>query len=347
MDTINPLSPIKSVGTATSDTSGRQQFQQQGTPGKIITATVLESAGNNKVYLNISGKKILAGGDKVSLQPGTRLNLEILATQPVLELKIVSKTPEVLFGKTLTLLGNNLDISSLFQVLKGDVSPLPTPLSTTARNTIQNFYHLQHSVTGKEGAGAQLQQVINRLGLTLESTLAKGNSDTAGKTLKAALLEISSILREGGSIAGTANKLLGTLELFQLAQLRLSTENLLLFPLPLPFLNNGYLLVEQDQETTQTKQRTDMLRFSLHLSLDALGDIKISFLQTSEGLYIQFSCDSPEKKKFAMDSQEELKEIISNKKILGLSFTDTAENPVDDLIRRLVPSGESMLNMRV
>lgn len=347
MDTINALSPIKPVGTATSDSSGRQQSQQQAQPGQTITATVLESAGSNKFYLDISGQKILAGSDKLSLHPGTKLNLEVLSTKPLLELRIISKTPELFFGKTLTLLGNTLDIGLLFQSLKGGTSLLPAQLSTTSQSTIETFYHLQNASMGNKDGGTQLQQLIDRLGLTLESALAQGRGNTAGQTLKAALLEIASILREGGVIADTANRLLGTLELYQLAQLRLSSENLLLFPLPLPFLDNGYLLVEQEEASDQEENKSDMLRFSLHLSLEPLGDVEISFLQTKDGLYIQFACDSTEKKEFTNELQEDLKEMISSTSILGLSFTDTAGSPAGDLIRRLVPSGKSMLDTRI
>ena len=347
MNTINALTPINPVGTATSDSNSRQQSQQQAKPGQTFSATVLESAGNNRFYLDILGDKIVARSDKVTLTPGTRINLEVLSTKPLLELKIISKIPEMFFGKTLTLLGKNLDISLIFQSLNPPASPLLGQLSPASQASIQDFYNLQQTSIENKDGGTQLKQLVDRLGLTLESVVAQGKNSAAEQTLKAALLEITAILREGGAIADTANRLLGTLELYQLAQLRLSTENLFIFPLPLPFLDNGYLLVEQDKNSDKGLSETDTLRFSLHLTLEPFGDIEITFLQTKDGLYIRFACESADKKEFTNGFQDDLKEMISSTEVLGLSFTDTAGNPASDLIQQLVPDGKAILDTKI
>ena len=346
MNTIKGLSAIKPISSAT-DTSGREQFNQQARPGQTLTATVLESAGSNRFYLDILGDKILAQSDKVTLTSGTKLDLEVLATKPLLKLRIISKNPELFFGKTLTLLGKNLDISGLFQALNPSASPLLEQLSTTTQNGLKDFYSLQQTPIDNKDGGEHLKQLFNRLGLSLEALLAGGDKNTSALSLKAALLEITALLKEGGEIADTTNRLLGTLELYQLAQLRLSSENLLIFPLPLPFLDNGYLLIEQDDLKKDDKSKITTLRFSLHLTLKPLGDIEITFLQTEEGLYIRFACDSKDKKEFANIYQDDLKEMISSTELLGLSFTDTANNPASGLIQQLVPDGASMLDTKI
>jgi hypothetical protein len=347
MNTINALSPIKPVGSATSDTSGRQQFQQQARPGQTFTATVLESAGSNRFYLDILGDKILAQSDTVTLSPGTRLNLEVLATKPALELRIIPKNPEMFFGKTLTLLGKNLDISGLVQVLNPPASPLLDQLSETTQEGLKDFYALQQMPVGGKDGGAHLRQLLDRLGLSLETLLAGSKKRPAAQSLQAALLEIATLTRDGDKLADTTNRLLGTLELYQLAQLRLASENLFIFPLPLPFLDNGYLLVENDAKNNEEGKKADTLRFSLHLTLEPLGDIEITFLHTAEGLYIRFACDSPAKKDFTNSYRDTLKEMISSAEVLGLSFTDIAGNPASDLIQQLVPDGESMLDTKI
>jgi len=155
------------------------------------------------------------------------------------------------------------------------------------------------------------------------------------------------LLKGGSELADATNKLLGTLELYQLAQLRLASENLLIFPLPLPFLDNGYLLVEKNDLEDDDEEASDTLRFSLHLALEPLGNIEINFLQMKEGLYIRFGCDSKSKKEFAGSHQETLKEMISATEVLGLSFTENAENPTNNLIQQLIPDGESMLDTKI
>ncbi len=346
MNTINALTAIKAIGTATSDTGGRQQSQQQAQPGQTLTATVLESAGTNKFYLDILGDKLLARSDTVTLTSGSKLDLEVLSTKPLLELRIISKNPEMFFGKTLTLLEKNFDISGLFQSLTSS-SSLFGQISQTSQEGIKDFYNLQQLSIGNPDGGSNLKQLLDRLGLSLESLLAGGNRTAASQSLKAALLEIAVLMKDGGEIADAANRLLGTLELYQLAQLRLASENLLIFPLPLPFLDNGYLLLEKDEKDGDNESNEQPLRFSLHLSLEPLGDIEIIFLQTEDGLYIRFACESKDTKEFASAFQDELKEMISSTDVLGLNFTDTAGTPANDLIQQLVPSGKSMLDTKI
>ncbi len=348
MNTINALSAIKSVGSATSDSGSRQQSQQQSRPGQIFTATVLESAGKNRFYLDILNNKILAQSDEVSLSTGTKLSLEVLNTSPLLELKIISRTPEMFYGKSLTLLGKNLDISGLFQsLLKPSDSPLLAKLSSSSREGLQEFYNLQQTAPAALDNGTILKQLLDRLGLSLEVLLAKGKQNQAVLTLKAALLEIGERMKQGSELADTANRLLGTLELYQLAQLRLAPDNLFIFPLPLPFLDNGYLLVEKDPDGSSDQKLSRPLRFSLHLSLEPLGDIEITFLHTEEGIYIRFSCESVEKRDFTSEYRPGLEELISSAEVLGITFTDTASNPANNLIQQLVPHGESMLDTTI
>ncbi|MCK5070932.1 MAG: hypothetical protein KAR01_10335, partial [Desulfocapsa sp.] len=277
MNTINALTPIKTVGTATSDTNERQQSQQQAKPGQILTATVLESAGNNRFYLDLQGNKILAQSDTVTLSPGTKLDMEVLSTKPLLELRIISKTPEMFFGKTLTLLGKNFDLSGLIQLLD-ESPPVLGKLGASSQQGIKDFYNLQQIPDGNIDNGGQLKLLLNRLGLSLEALLAGGNKTETALSLKAALLELTTLLKGGGELADTTNRLLGTLELFQLAQLRLSSDNLQIFPLPLPFLDNGYLLVKKDEEEADSDTSDNPLQFSLHLSLEPLGALEITFL---------------------------------------------------------------------
>jgi hypothetical protein len=197
-------------------------------------------------------------------------------------------------------------------------------------------------------SGANLKQLLDRLGLSLEAVLAGGNAkQNAGQTLKAALLEISALLKSGGKLAETTDKLLGTLELYQLAQLRLSNDNLQIFPLPLPFLDHGYLLVEEDSKNANEGEGTIPLRFSLHVRLEPLGDIEITFLDTDEGLYIRFANQSKETSHFTSAYREDLKQMITSTPVLGLSFTEGAGNPAQDLIQQLIPEGEAILDTKV
>jgi len=348
MNTINALTAITPVGSSTSDSGQRQQSQSPPQPGQILSATVLEATGNNHFYLDISGKKLLAKSDTVSLSPGVNLKLEVLATKPELELRIISKNSEMFFGKTLTLLSENLDIRSLFQSIQANPSPLFNELSTLSQDSLKSFLSLQQQPLTAADSGKNLKQLLDHLGLNLESVLADGNKHQNGvKTLKSALLELNSLLKSGSELAETTNKLLGTIELYQLAQLRLSNDNLLIFPLPLPFLNHGYLLVDKDSIQNTDNVEIEQQRFSLHLNLEPLGNIEISFLNNTEGLFIRFLCETNEKSSFASSHQEDLKKHISSDSIIGLSFGIGAGDPVQALIQQLIPNGKTMLDTKV
>lgn len=348
MNTINALTAITSIGSSTSDSAARQQSQQQARQGQFLTATVLEGADDNQLYLDILGKRILAKSDSVTLSPGAKLKLEVLATTPELELRIVSKNPEMFFGKTLTLLSKNLDISGLFKSLLASPSPLLGDLSSPSQDGLNSFHSLQQAQLTTAESGQNLKLLLDRLGLNLEAVLAgKGKQQDVAHTLKSALLEIRSLLRTGSELAETTNKLLGTIELYQLAQLRLSNENLLVFPLPLPFLNHGYLLVDKDSKQADSNETKPPRRFSLHLNLAPLGNIEIAFLNTPEGLYIRFCCDTNEKSTFTSSHQDELKKMVSSTNILAVSFGEDAGNPAQELIQHLIPDGETMLDTKI
>lgn len=347
MNTIKPLSPIKPVGSSTADTDARQQSRHQAHPGQIFTATVLGKAGKNRFYLDINEQKILAQSDTDSLKSGTQLKLQVLTSTPLVELKIISDVPESAFGRTITLLGRDLEAIGFFQSLS---HPPPSWLDTVTRSSqdgLKDIENLKPSPLGIKDGGTVLKQLIDRLGLSLEALLAKGDSNSGAETLNAALIEIAALLKNAERIAETTNRLLGTLELYELARLRLNSEHLQLYSLPLPFLDHGYLLVEQDQTRDKTENDDNLILFSLHLNLEPLGNMEIHFSQDNKGLSIRFACDSEEKKEFISTYQADLKNIISTTDLINLSFSDTAGDPASELIHQLVPEGESMLDTKV
>ncbi len=348
MDTINALSAIRAIGSSTSDGGTRQQFQQQAQPGQILTATVLEKTDNNLFYLDILGNKILAQSDSVSLSPGVKLKLEVVSTSPEFELKIVSKDQALFFGKTLTLLEENLDISNLLTKIETSQSSILKELSSQSQNGLKEFFSLQHSFLDGNTRGEHLKLLLDKLGLNIESILASNTkTDGCGQTLKSALVEITTLLQSGSELAEITHKLIGTIELYQLAQLKLNDDNLLLFPLPLPFLNHGYLIVNKDENGRATYEGNIAKQFSLHLNLEPLGNLEISFLESGDGIYVRFLCDSEEKAIFTKSYQEDLKDLLSEKKVLGLSFSDGAQTPAHTLIQQVIPVGKGILDTKI
>jgi hypothetical protein len=136
--------------------------------------------------------------------------------------------------------------------------------------------------------------------------------------------------------------------LFQLAQLHNSGDRQFIFPLPLPFVEQGYLVIERDTDKESDKDDTRKNnRFSLHLSMADLGNIQIDFLSIEETLYIRFRTDSQEKADFVAQFSEQLKEAITTIPQINLSFSADAPDPLTELMREIVPEGSTMLDTRI
>ncbi len=348
MDTITPLSSILPIGSTTSQSQGRSHGQQLPAAGQTFKAVVLEANGNNRFVLDIGGNRLSASSE-AKLTPGQILRLQVTKTEPQIELKIVTTdTLNRFAGRSLTLLGKNIDLSALFAAVENFNPPPLQLLTPTSRSVLESFYSLQQNSLAEKDGGAILKQLIDGLGLGLEHMLAKGDKDAAVHTLKAALLEMAHSFSSAEHLAEATQKVLTTLELFQFAQLQPGSTSQFIFPLPLPFVEQGYLIIEQQEEGSKSSgSEAEECRFSLHLTMSDLGNLRINFLHNSEGLFIRFHADSEEKAAFLAAHGEDLKAVITNTPLIGLAFSGDASDPINDLIRSIVPEGSSMLDTKV
>lgn len=348
MDTIAPLSSILPVGSTASQGRGRSSShgQQLPTAGQTLKAVVLEAHGDNHFILDIGGNRLTASSE-AKLFPGQILQLQVTKTEPQIELKIVSDTTNQFAGRSLTLLGKNIDLTALFAAVQNHSPPPLQLLTPTSRSVLESFFSLQHSSFGEKDGGAILKQLIDSLGLNLEHLLARGDKDAAVHTLKAALLEMAHSFSSAEHLAEATQNILTTLELFQFARLQTDSPSQLIFPLPLPFVEQGYLIIEQDEEREKRGSDSEESRFSLHLTMSDLGNLRINFLHNPGGLFIRFHADSQEKADFIATHGDELKAAISDTPFISLAFSADASDPISDLIRQIVPAGSSMLDTKV
>lgn len=345
MDTIRPLTSIPPVGSATSQGRG-QQSQQGNLPlGQLLKAFVVEAKGSDQFILDIGGNKVSAES-KSPLSVGQNLQLQVVNTTPQIELKIVSDTLNQFIGKSLTLLGKNIDLSSLFQNITQTTPPLLEALTPTSRSVIESFFTLQQTDIGNKAGGTVIKQLLEGVGLNLEHHLARGDKNSAAATLKAALLEVAHTFKNAELIASTTNKVITTIELFQLTQLNSNNETFLIFPLPLPFIEAGYLRIEKDGGNGENSD-TDDFRFSLHVTMSDLGNINIEFSKTKDDLTIRFRAESEEKMAFIEQYASELIEAITDIPHVSVSFAQDATDPITDLVKQIIPEGQSMLDTKV
>lgn len=345
MNTVSPLQSIPLAGKISDQPARPQQPAAILETGNILKAVVIESRPDNRILLQIGENQLLARSE-VALKTGQTLQLQLVSTSPQFELKIVSDSLQQLLGRTLTLAGNTINITDLFPLLQQQPG-LFGGLSLQSRQTLESFFSLsQNDLSGKD-SGAVLSQLLDRLGLSLENLLARGETATASSTLKAALLEILHNFTNDGKASELAGKALSTLEFFQLAQLHADSGQQLIFPLPFPFLEQGFLLIEKRRDEQGGSGRPgekEEHRFSLHLKMTDIGSLRIDFFHTPEGLFIRFHADSQEKADFIAGFSQDLKDAISGGPILNLSFAADAEDPVAELVRHLVPEGKAVID---
>ena len=344
MISISPLTGIPSTGSSTSDSAGKGK-QYQPRQGQIFKAVVLEGKSSNTFVLDIGGRSISAHA-QLPLSVGQTLQLQVESTSPQIELRILSDSANLFSGKAITLLGNSLDLQNLLQTLRAAKTSTFTSLSAQSQRTLESFFQFTPEGLSSKDAGGLLKQLIDRLGMSFEALLFKGKKEKAQLTLKSALLDLAQAFKGADKLAEATNKLLNTIELYQLAQLQLDKENLFIFPLPVPFLEKGYLLVEKDGSSENTTEDNGQ-NFSLHLALEGLGNLRVDLQKTDGGLFIRFVSDSVEKLQFIKKFTDDLLLNMVNTTILGISFSLDQVDPAADLLKRLLPDGESIVNTKV
>ncbi|SHO50786.1 hypothetical protein [Desulfopila aestuarii] len=347
MKTITPLQSITQYTQSSPATARTPQSLQLPEPGQLLKALVIEARAGNTVILQI-GDNLLPARSDMPLQPGQTLQLQLVATSPQIELKIVNDTLQQFLGRPLTLIGNTVDIRELFSLLQQPQSLLTT-LSLNSKEALESFMSLQQSSLNPntENGGTFLKQMVDQIGLAFERMIGEGNGARSALTLKAALLEVLSNFKTDSQIHNSALRSLTTLEFFQLAQLHTESSQQFIFPLPLPFLEQGFLLVEKrndDDGGGGADYEQQEYRFSLFLKLKELGNLRIDFFHSPEGLLIRFHADSEEKANFIATYESDLKQSISEAPLLGISFGANAPDPATELIRRIVPEGRSVFD---
>jgi hypothetical protein len=196
--------------------------------------------------------------------------------------------------------------------------------------------------------GKQLQKITDRLGIDMEQLLADGNRDKAVQTLKFALLELSQQLPGGDKGTPQAVQITKSIELYQLLQIRLANESLSFIPLPFPFLNQGYLLIDdrsqrESPEKSGQSEKTAQL-FELHLQLEGLGNLQIDIRQKDGGVTLKFLAEDSERAKFLASFRDELNHWLTMASLESAHFLVGAKEPTKSLLEKIVSGATGMVD---
>jgi len=195
--------------------------------------------------------------------------------------------------------------------------------------------------------GVQLKQSLEQLGTQMERLLFQGKSQEAANTLKFALLEITS-LGPGPTLQKAADDVLSTIQFSQLVQMRLGAESIFFMPLPFPFLQSGFLLIDHEhQKSTQDNQQkkrqpTDL---SLYLQLEGLGNLNITVHQEGNNIALTFYSQDSSRARFISQHKDELKDMLTTGTLYTAQFLVGAKEPVKILIEKMLHAPTGMVNI--
>lgn len=311
-------------------------------PFQIIRATVAEG-GMERVTLNLKQQQ-LAAETKVPLRSGQKLHLQVVSTQPQIHLRIMEEAELKHLFRTLHSLGRNLKLLPLLEEItsRAEGSSHATALPPGTQSVLSELLKLFQAQPG-ELSGTNLARLWSRLGLDLEALLAEDQSNQARASLKSALLRMSNELQPSTSLEKIDN-VLEQFTLFQLCRHRLAQDNLLFLPLPFPFLEQGYLLAEkEDQQGDEPGEQGPKWRLTLNLRLSGLGNLQIKLLFEEQTLRLRVLCESTAKAEMLKQELSNLGETLSTVSLHSFSVGTGAEEPIRSLVKRLAPDGDHFL----
>lgn len=196
--------------------------------------------------------------------------------------------------------------------------------------------------------GGQVRELIDRLGLSLERSLAEGRLQEAVQTLKYALMELSQQLPAEDKASTQADQLTKSIELYQLLQIRLAGESLLFLPLPFSFLNQGYLVVDQNQQRNNKEDAgtSSAPTYELHLQLEGLGNLQITVRQQGERLALTFYTQDAERAGFLAQYREEINHWLPSADVESVRFLVGAKEPATSLLAKIVHGISGMVDTK-
>lgn len=193
----------------------------------------------------------------------------------------------------------------------------------------------------------ELAAVVTALGLgQQQQPFVNFQGPDNARVILEILLGLLTLGKETGG-SREAESALQQLEVLQLARGRLADEGTQLLPLPFPFLEEGYLLVDQLPEEEEGSGEGGGYRLRLQLRLQHLGNLQVDALYQDGGLFVRFHGESPFVVDYLQRHREALEAGMSALPLRSLTFAQGAEDPGTELIQRLRKAENRMLDQRV
>ena len=175
------------------------------------------------------------------------------------------------------------------------------------------------------------------LGLDFEALLAKDQLDAANAGLKGTLTALKNHSEVAESVRETAAHMSQQLEVLQLCRLRLAQDGILFLPLPLEFIEQGYVLFEQQGQDGSEAEGADGHLVSLNLTLQQLGSLQVNLLFEQQALFVRIKCQDEATVTLVEEYCDELRESLQPFSIRSIQVVTGAQDPALTLLDRLQP----------
>lgn len=302
-------------------------------PEQVVQATVAEG-GLDRIYLEL-GPWRMPARTQVPLPQGAHLTLQVTQTEPEVALRILPRDSLHFLFSSLNQLGTQQ------RFLQG----IESLAQQTAFPTLKNLF-AQLLQQLRQPPSSELLQTFNRnLGLYMEQALLAGDKEGALQSLQGQLLQH---VTQGDDSA--ADTVLQKLLFWQLCHVRLSQAGYHFVPLPFTFLEQGYLLAQnQGGSAANSGGQTEQWKFSLFLELTNLGPIEAHLLQQEQSLYVQLAVAQEEAKPFLRSMVPTLCQRLEKLgwQEVSAHVRSGARYPDKALLQYLVPEGTHAVDQRV
>lgn len=199
---------------------------------------------------------------------------------------------------------------------------------------------------GQKPTGKDLLGALFHLLRGTPERLAEGSAENLTRQLGEALGK--SLYQELDRIEQRQEESLRHLELWQLCRSRLGENDGTFVPLPLPFLDNGFLVARRRESAEEkgAEGGSETFTLSLFLDLRKLGCVQIDLLYQKQELFVRFHCQDPEAAQAFSAAREELGDSLGGIPLATVAVGVGADSPDRALIREIIPAERSLLDAR-
>ncbi len=341
MSIITPITPNIPLPAAQAGFIPREGREQQLRIDQVVRATVSEG-GDERVWLNIGNQRFLAKTE-IPLKTGLSLTLLVSRTSPRLEFQLLRDPLDSRIRQKLHLLEGPWSLDGLAALISG-----PEVAAPASRAAWAGFMALREGAD--QAAAGDLARLAARLGLDYEALLAQGQVAGTAATLKQLLEDArSSGCRPEEPAGEKIGAFSGLFELWQLIRLKLAQQSIEFWPLPLPRVEQGFMLAGRgqgavaDDDHDQGDERP--WRLTVHLQPSGQEPLQVDFLWEGAGLFLRFHCANQAQASFLSGRQAELRRLVTALPLQGAVFCVGARTPATVLAQLL--AGDGVLDERV